>query len=436
MVALGGDNGNVYFFDWEGALKRKVGSHDAAVTAIMCVDLGGASFMTGGFDGKLKLWSSKFESEGEVALCTDDMVVSRGAMGQDMKGVRGCVKALDFLGGRAVVGTKDNEVFTVDMEARRVSSCVTEGHCGELWGLAMHPSEAVCVTAGDDKLLRCWDMAAKGGMEGKVLGLPFMARSLAMSPDGKHIAVGFKEGSDGGTAPVWLLEYESFTVVGKLDECEEYVASLKYSPNGKYLAVGSWDQKVYLYEVGEEYKLLYVLTGNSSSVEHVVFSADSELVLSNSKDTQVLCWETATGARVSKAWMLRDVAWSEWTGVLGWSVMGIWDPEYDQTDVNALCASAGGNALVLGDDYSKVKLMRYPAAVEGTAGCAAYGGHSSHVTCVRFSCDDSRVVSTGGADMAVFQWRYRRGVAPAAEDVLDAVAAGRSLEAGLSLIHI
>ena len=32
--------------------------------------------------------------------------------------------------------------------------------------------------------------------------------------------------------------------------------------------------------------------------------------------------------------------------------------------------------------------------------------------------------------MAVFQWRYRKGVAPAVEDVLDAVAAGRSLEAG------
>lgn len=35
-----------------------------------------------------------------------------------------------------------------------------------------------------------------------------------------------------------------------------------------------------------------------------------------------------------------------------------------------------------------------------------YIGHSAHVTNVRFSHDKSRVISTGGADHAVFQWRF------------------------------
>jgi len=43
------------------------------------------------------------------------------------------------------------------------------------------------------------------------------------------------------------------------------------------------------------------------------------------------------------------------------------------------------------------------------------------------------VVSTGGADMAVFQWRYRKGVGPGAEDVVDAVAAGRSMTVNLAM---
>lgn len=34
-----------------------------------------------------------------------------------------------------------------------------------------------------------------------------------------------------------------------------------------------------------------------------------------------------------------------------------------------------------------------------------YGGHSSHVTNVTFLYDDSYVVSTGGKDMSVMQWR-------------------------------
>ena len=35
-----------------------------------------------------------------------------------------------------------------------------------------------------------------------------------------------------------------------------------------------------------------------------------------------------------------------------------------------------------------------------------YTGHSAHVTNVRFSGDKRRVISTGGADHGVFQWRF------------------------------
>ena len=42
LVALGADNGHVYFFDWAGVLRQKVLSHDAAVTAIVSVEVGDA----------------------------------------------------------------------------------------------------------------------------------------------------------------------------------------------------------------------------------------------------------------------------------------------------------------------------------------------------------------------------------------------------------
>lgn len=34
-----------------------------------------------------------------------------------------------------------------------------------------------------------------------------------------------------------------------------------------------------------------------------------------------------------------------------------------------------------------------------------YGGHSSHVTNVNFLYDNGYLVSTGGKDMSVMQWR-------------------------------
>ena len=38
-----------------------------------------------------------------------------------------------------------------------------------------------------------------------------------------------------------------------------------------------------------------------------------------------------------------------------------------------------------------------------------YVGHSAHVTNIRFTSDQRHVISVGGADHAVFQWRFLPG---------------------------
>jgi microtubule-associated protein-like 6 len=53
---------------------------------------------------------------------------------------------------------------------------------------------------------------------------------------------------------------------------------------------------------------------------------------------------------------------------------------------------------------AQVKLFNCPCVVEDAPG-HCYGGHSSHVTCVRWSADQSYAVSTGGHDRALLQWR-------------------------------
>jgi microtubule-associated protein-like 6 len=53
---------------------------------------------------------------------------------------------------------------------------------------------------------------------------------------------------------------------------------------------------------------------------------------------------------------------------------------------------------------SQVKLFNCPCVVEDAPG-HCYGGHSSHVTCVRWSADQTYAVSTGGHDRALLQWR-------------------------------
>ena len=46
-----------------------------------------------------------------------------------------------------------------------------------------------------------------------------------------------------------------------------------------------------------------------------------------------------------------------------------------------------------------------PPCLSSQAPSHVYSGHSSHVTNVDFLCDDSHLVSTGGKDTSIMQWR-------------------------------
>ena len=84
---------------------------------------------------------------------------------------------------------------------------------------------------------------------------------------------------------------------------------------------------------------------------------------------------------------------------------GVWPSGSDVTDVNASCRTLDKQVVATGDDFGMVKLFDFPNASEH-AKFKKYAGHSSHVTCVRFACDDQYLVSTGGMDTAVMVWRY------------------------------
>jgi WD40 repeat protein len=90
------------------------------------------------------------------------------------------------------------------------------------------------------------------------------------------------------------------------------------------------------------------------------------------------------------------------TCLFGWPLQGIW-PGLDYTDINTTCRSHNGTILATGDDFGTVKLFKYPSVKEKSA-FNDYHGHSSHVTGVKFTANDTFLVSTGGNDKTVFVW--------------------------------
>lgn len=120
---------------------------------------------------------------------------------------------------------------------------------------------------------------------------------------------------------------------------------------------------------------------------------------------QVLLWDMPHGGRTVRC--QRDQAWATWTAKAGFPVMAVWRAGDDRSDINAADRDPGAALVAAADDGGAVRLARYPCVMRDAA-LRRYRAHASHVMAVRFLQDSRRLVSGGGNDACVVQWRVVR----------------------------
>ena len=105
----------------------------------------------------------------------------------------------------------------------------------------------------------------------------------------------------------------------------------------------------------------------------------------------------------------RNQNWASWTCTLGWPVEGIYSQSSDGSEIGTADRShirhpGGYNLIAVGDDFGKVRVLRYPSRNKGSEGVVGTG-HSSGITGIKWSVSDEWLYSIGGEDNCIFQWR-------------------------------
>ncbi|XP_042903128.1 echinoderm microtubule-associated protein-like 2 isoform X5 [Parasteatoda tepidariorum] len=427
LITIG--KNHIYFWDTEGGtLAKKLGLFEKQDKPryVLCISLTETGeLLTGDSNGNILIWSRgsnrvtrtiyNAHDGGVFSICSmkDGTFLSGG--GRDRRIVEwdhalsrtgreaklpeqtGGVRALaQGKGSMLLVGTTKNCILQGTLSLN--FSLIVQGHTEEIWALAVHPSQSQFISGGHDHFIHMWDTMSHSVVWSKDIGEA--VQSACFSPDGSVLALATSSGR-------WsVLDATTRQVYSMHADGNEVIDCIRFSPDGRFLAVGSHDNYIYVYQVDDEckkYNRIGRCMGHSSFITHLDWSEDSTYIQTSSGDYELLYWNAGVCRQVSNMSIARDLKWQTQTCTIGFSVLGIWPENADGSDVNTCSRSHNQKLIATGDDFGKVNIYSFPAC-QPKSPHHSYGGHSSHVTNVDFTPDDTRLISLGGRDCSIMQW--------------------------------
>uniref|UniRef100_A0A8C7ZIA1 EMAP like 3 n=1 Tax=Oryzias sinensis TaxID=183150 RepID=A0A8C7ZIA1_9TELE len=364
-------------------IMRQTRAHEGSVFTL-CTLQDGALLSGGGKDRKIIRWSADLAPERECEI-------------PEKFGTVRTIAAMDE--EELLVGTTRNAILRGTFSDGFLA--IVQGHVDEMWGLASHPSQSLFLTCGHDRQVCLWE-AEEHRLSWSV-SLEEYGLCADFCPNGSTVSVGLNTGR-------WVvLDLLTQEVISESVDGNEQLSVMRYSPDGNFLAVGSHDNFIYIYNVtekGRRYTRFGKCNGHSSFITHLDWSKDGRYIMSNSGDYEILYWDIPGGCKLLRNRSeSKDREWASFTCVLGFHVMGVWLEGSDGTDINALCRSHSERIVAVADDFCKVHLF-HPYS---KAPSHKYDGHGSHVTNVCFTHNDSHLLSMGGKDTCILQWKVVGG---------------------------
>ncbi len=185
-----------------------------------------------------------------------------------MRGHTMDVTSVAFVAGceEIVSGSEDGKVMTWKWQSSESAVQVFEGHRDAVQSIAVSRDGGRIFSCSDDATLRIWDTFTGTPTEELLQGSA--ATCVAVCEESQMIALGLANGT--------LRVLDCWTKNLLFEAPEMLTSSVSFSPNGSYLAVGSWDETVSVWHTGTWTRIGDRFKGHEGVATCVVFRADGK----------------------------------------------------------------------------------------------------------------------------------------------------------------
>jgi WD40 repeat protein len=197
--------------------------------------------------------------------------------------------------------------------------------------------------------------------------LPGKVNSISYSRDGAYFVAA--SGIPGLYGVATICKASDGTIVKQLKGHRDAVYDARFSPNGKLLATCSYDRQILLWQIASGMQIR-ALSGHNGAVFELAFSPDGSILASASADATAKIWSVKTGERLD---------------TLG-------QPESDQY---AVAFSPDGNSIVAGGADRQLRLWQLVSRQRPEINPLKFSrtAHDSTIVKLAFSPSGSKLVS-------------------------------------------
>lgn len=287
---------------WDAKITARLTGHLGAVNKALIA--GNGSFMvTTAADGTARVWqyySSQLEGilphGGNIhaaAISPDSRLIATGSdnqlvkfwrknsagvwsLSQTFEGARGAIWSLAFSPDSRYVaaGAADQMIRVYDLGTGELTSTLTGHTIGSVQALAFTPDGQTLISGGEDESVRMWNWK-EGRQTGTLNDRIGKVQALDISPDGKRLALG----TQNNLVKIYRIGPNQQLIL-QLDQFNDWVSDLRFSPDGQYLLTTSFDQRARVWDLKNKNLVLDIK--HPGTVRSASFSPDGKYILTAS----------------------------------------------------------------------------------------------------------------------------------------------------------
>jgi WD40 repeat protein len=119
----------------------------------------------------------------------------------------------------------------------------------------------------------------------------------------------------------------------KKSPMKDWITDIKFSPDQRYIAVGSNDKNIYIFAF-PKVEIHCQFDASSSPISHMDWSIDSRYLRSNDGANELFYYDVATSQHEKNGvTTLRDTEWNTSNCPITWASQGIWNSNMDGSEI-------------------------------------------------------------------------------------------------------